>query len=198
MPEDEGQQKQKSEDAGGSSLFNKSGIAFIVVEILTVAFFIVYMQYRDAHKDDKTSTEEKEIQGEDIKYYNKFYHTMEDLNYSIPAPGGNTKTMAMKLIIMLGRTREERQADTIISDVDWKKFVDALNQMDFKIRDKLNQFVRQQSSSQLESQSGQEKIKQMVKEYVNNELKYLRLDLENDKLTHERVTEVLIQDFYVQ
>lgn len=200
MPEEEGQQQAAAEPQEAINPYvGKYGLFIIIIgQLLAGLLFTVYIHLSDPKKDTSVQGDETEAQGEDLRYFNQYMVRLDDLNYSLQMPGGNTATMSMAIDIVLGRTPEERQNEKEPSDADMNAFKSAVTLMDSEIRDRLRVQVSQQSISQLNSPGGQDKIREYVKEFVNNRLRTLNLDLEDDDLAHERVTNVFIRDIYIQ
>jgi hypothetical protein len=198
MPEDEAQEQKKDDGSGGTSQFlgTRGWIVVIAAELITVAFFLVLISLKGGEKKlDNAEVASAKI---DLKNYNAHKYAIRDLNYSIPMSGTNSATLSMGLDIVLGLTEEELQNDEGPSDDDWKKFERALEQMDSKIRDHLMSHVIQQSYSHLSSSGGQEKIKKIVKEFVNSEMVKLKLGLSKENMVQDRVDQIQITMFFIQ
>ena len=202
MPEDEAQDSAKKEESGGGGGFlggAKGWIVVIAVVVIEAAFFLVVLKIQSA-SGIKSSEEEKKVTLQDIKVYNAHTVVIDELNYSIPMPTGTTATLAMSLTVNLGLTEDEltKGSDFTIADEDWNKFKEAVQRMEPLIRDRLMQYISQQTYAQLSSASGKEKIKVRVKQMINDELAQIKLDLIEPKLDPKRVTEVFLPTFYLQ
>ena len=199
MAEEERQEeKQVEEAAAGGFLGGVRGwVILIVAEVLTVLFFVVLLRYKEGAGFREQAEEQKAPQIE-AKHFNKYHLKVSDLNYSVRVQTGQTRTLAMELQIVLGLLPKERRQEVTISEEDWQKFMDALRSLEPFIRDKLQQYISQQTHDRLISPAGQEKIKAFVKEYVNSELEELDLDLSEENLSKQRVTNVLLLTYYMQ
>jgi len=199
VPEDQAeQQAQEAPAAGGGFLGGSRGwIILIAVEVATVVFFLVLMHYRQgAELKDEDKEQLTQIK---MAEFNKYALQMRDLNYSIRLATGQTATLAMELRLVLGLLPEARTKQNFeIKEEDWLKFKTALESLETYFRDKLQQYVSQQTHAQLTSPAGQEKIKVFVKEYANAELAKLDLGLSRKDISNERVTDVLIIQYYIQ
>lgn len=202
MPEDEAQEQtdaKEGEGGGGGFLGARAWLLVALAEGLIIVAIFVFMHVRDMDKKEEEQDDGEAKVGETFDYYGMYNVALENLNYTISMSTGNSMTLSMKLMVMLGRSEDERQNSIDIPKEDWEKYQEAVKRMDPKVRDRLNQHIRQQSYSQLNSQSGQEKIKKLVKEYINGELRNIQFkELKKPDVEPERVTEVLIQDFYIQ
>ncbi len=201
MPEnEEGDSKQPKEAAGGGGMLaGTKGWAIVVGAVLLEAvFFLVLMHLQAGQTVKGQGAAEEKIAKESLDDRTGNVVSIENLNYSIPTQGGTTATLSMSLTIVLGRTAEERQREVVITAKDWTTFKDAVAKMEPYIRDRLIQYVGQQTYNQLNSPSGKEKIKDMIKQFVNSELSRLDLTLDNKDLARQRVSDVLMPSFYLQ
>ncbi len=202
MPEDEAQEQQSVAEApeGGGFLGGTRGwIILVTTQLLWVLAVVVLLKYKTGadFKDQDKGKKQTLIK---LSEYNKYTLPLKDLNYSVRLQTGQTATLAMELAIVLGMFQDELDKGKSLSPEDWKKYMDALAVLEPEIRDKLQQYISQQTYAQLNSTSGREKIKEVVKDFVNNRLKNIDLGLSDaaKKMRKERVTNVFIVTYYMQ
>lgn len=184
-------------DGGGGGLMSGSRgwIIVILVVVIEAAFFVGLL----VTKSDKKPADTELGSGMDMYTAEDFMqkeHTMDKLNYSIPMPSGQPMTLAMKLVLVMQPTPQEIREKVSITPEDWMKFEMIIKKLDPWIRDQLTRFINKMSSSDLSTDRGQQRIREFVKEKVNDKLATIKLDLSDKNISHRRVQEVLITNYY--
>lgn len=193
MPEEAG---GADEGSGGLMSGGRGWVIVLSVVVLEAVFFIVLLKLQADKKpaDTELSDTFGSYDGKD------FMHKeipLERLTYSIPMPSGQPMTLAMDMVIILEPTPGEIRDKVVIRDSDWQIFHDTVKKMLPWVRDQLNRMINRMSSSEINTERGQNQIREFVKEQINNKLLGLRLDLSDPKIRKERVTQVLITNFYI-
>ena len=201
MPEEESQQNQEVQEKpqAGGFLSARGWVMVALSNVLWIVFVLVLMYLEGARPKETREAGEEGLPAESLDNYNTQTHHIPKLDYSLRMPTGSPAILHMEVLIVLGRTPEERQRDLKVLDEDWAKFRKALSAMEPKIRDSLMTYISQQSKSQLETAGGREKIKAYIKTYVNDELKNIDMELKSrENMRRDRVTDIFIPVFFIQ
>lgn len=197
--ESQAQEQAKSEEKkeGGALSGNRVWIVVVVMELCTVALFLTLMKLQGG-QGSQEGLETAQIKT-DFEEYGAHTVVLEDLNYSIPMTSQNNKILAMSVVIVLGKTPREMQKNVELTAEDWTTYSTAVQKMEFRIKDMLIQYIGSLNYNQLRDQSGKQKIKDRVKEFVNEELNRLDFDdkLSSAELDRERVVDVLLPSYYM-
>ncbi|MCX7934947.1 MAG: flagellar basal body-associated FliL family protein [Planctomycetota bacterium] len=169
-------------------------IAAVGVEAI---FFSALLYLKDKQKAKTAPETAAGAVSEDAVY--SHYFAIKDLTYSIPTPPTGTATLTMEIGIRLGRTEEEKQKGEDLTEAEWAQFDAAVRSLEPAIRDKLTSHIYQQTINELSSPNGREKIKDIVKDFVNGELEKMNI-LKERKTPYakRRVAAVLIPMYYLQ
>jgi len=175
---------------------SRAWIILIAAVVIEAIFFIALLYLKDRQRM-KTSAPDAGAVSEEGDY--SHYFAIKDLTYSIPTPPTGTATLTMEIGIRLGRTEEEKQKGENLSEAEWAQFDAAVRSLEPAIRDKLNSHIYQQTINELNSPHGREKIKDVVKDFVNGELEKMNI-LKERKTPYgkRRVAAVLIPMYYLQ
>ena len=194
MADDEG----VDEGGGGGLMSGSRGwIIVISVVVLEAAFFSALLYFKSDKAPADTEIGEGLTGRKNLEEFMHLEHKMEKLTYSIPMPSGQPMTLAMDLVLVMEPTPREIREKISISQEDWAKFAEAVKKMDPLIRDALNRRINRMTSSELGTDRGQQMIREFVIESVNYQLQQLNLQLSNDKISKDRVREVLITNYYL-
>lgn len=196
MPE-EGGQSDAGGEGGGLMTGNRGWIIVLAVVILEAAFFIVLLKFKSDNKPADTNVGGG-LSDQTISDFIFDKIKLEKLNYSIPTPSGQSMTLAMDLVLVMGRTEKEIKESIVLTPQDWATFKDAITQMVPWVQDQLNRTVNKMSASELGTDRGQDQIRSIVKERINSKLRSMKWDkLSNPKIDPERITEVWITNWYL-
>ena len=218
-------EEAKSAPASAGLLGGMRGwIILIAAVVLEAVGFMVILHFQSV-QGTKTETPVASETAPQEDPTDRYGHVVKfkDMNFSVPTPGGTVAPLAMELVIRLGYSPEELRRKVTLSDKQWAIFEGSISAMEPLIRDRLNIHIRQQTWNQLNSVSGQEKIKEYIKEFINNELEKTSLTPmkkaagggggghgggggesssdggeETAEVNKRRVIEVLIPMFYLQ
>ncbi len=197
MPEGEGQEQKKEAAAPAGFMVGSRGwIILIASVVIEAVFFFGLWMFKDrtvaTPTSDATSTKPT---AEDI---NKEVVVLKDLNYTIPTATSQIKTLAAEINIVLERSPEEIQQNITIGPADWARFKGAVEKMIPAIRDQLMSYLTKQSYSQLNSERGKQMLRDFIKDYINDELGKVDLQLDDKDLTSKRVSKIYIVSFIMQ
>lgn len=196
MPDDSGQ-GDAVENTGGGGLMtgNRGWIIVLAVVVLEAAFFVVLLKF---HSDTTPANADPNSSLASLtpSDFMKIPIPLDKLAYSIPTPSGQPKTLAMDLVIVLGRTDTEVRDNIQLQDTDWAMFKQTVDELVPWIKDQLNRAINKMSASELDTDRGQQQIRDTVKEKINGKLDELKLKLSNEKINKRRVTDVLITSYY--
>lgn len=197
MPEDEAQESKEANSGGGGLLGGKKGWFIVIAVVLLEAVGFLTMMYLQTDKKGDVDPTEKVARVKPDDYGSVI---VDKLMYSILTQGNNSATLSMDISIVVGPTPEDVKEKRELSKEDLAVFMGAIVTIIPDIKDKLIQYIGKQTFNQLNSSSGKEKIKQFVKNYVNDELEKMDLKdkLVNKELKHGRVHKVLIMSFHLQ
>ena len=202
MPEDEAPEQQSAAEPSGGGGFlggTRGWIILVATQFLWVLAVVVLLKYKTG-ADYKEPGKGKKGALVKLNDYNRYFLLLKDLNYSVRLQTGQAATLAMELKIVLGMFQDEIDKKQELSEEDWKKFMTAIGALDSEIRDKLQQYISQQTYAQLNSTAGREKMKAVVKDFVNSRLENIDLGLSENgkKLRKDRVRNVFIITYYMQ
>lgn len=192
MPEEAG----GADDGSGLMSGGRGWIIVLSVVVLEAVFFIVLLKLQADKKPADTELSDT-FGSYDSKDFMRKEIPLDRLTYSIPMPSGQPMTLAMDMVIILEPTVGEIREKVVISEGDWQIFNDTVKKMLPWVRDQLNRMINRMSSSEINTERGQNQIREFVREQINTKLQALRLDLSNPKIRKERVTQVLITNFYI-
>ncbi len=197
MPEEGGQNEPAGGESGGLMTGNRGWIIVLAVVILEAAFFIVLLKFKSEKTPADTNVGGGGLADQTMEDFIKEKISLEKLSYSIPMPSGQPMTLAMDLVLVMGRTESEIRDEVGLTELDWSKFREAINSMVPWIKDQLNRTVNKMSASELSTDRGQQQIRDIVRERVNTKLNSMKWEkLSNPKISKDRITDVWITNWY--
>lgn len=186
-------------DGGSKGLMSgtRGWIIVLACVVLEAAFFGVLLYFKSDKAPADTDIGDGLTGRRNLSQFMHLEHKMDKLTYSIPLPSGQPMTLAMDLVLVMEPTPREIREKIVITPEDWAKFAEAVKKMDPLIRDALNRRINRMTSSELATDRGQQMIREFVIEKVNYQLQQLNLELSNDKISKDRIREVLITNYYL-
>ena len=198
MPEEGGQSEPVGGGGGGGLMTgNRGWIIVLAVVILEAAFFIVLLKFKSEKTPADTNVGGGDLAEQTMEDFIKDKIPLDKLSYSIPMPSGQPMTLAMDLVLVMGRTDTEIREKIMLTGPDWDKFREAVTSMVPWIKDQLNRTVNKMSASELSTDRGQQQIRDIVRERVNTKLNSMKWEkLSNPKISKDRITDVWITNWY--
>lgn len=199
MPDDELQEGGGKENEGkeGGLMSGWRGWAIVISVVVIEAIFFVFMLHMQSSKKPDSTADGEDAVEMPVGDYMKVSVSMDKLTYSIPTSGGMMRDLIMSVTFVMQPTQQEVRDSVVIPDADWAKFKEAVEKMKPQIQDELNRYIRKQAASDLNTERGQARIREFLKDTINDELERLNLELSSEKIDKRRVQMVLLTNFYM-
>ncbi len=201
MADEEMVEKSSEEEQSGSSgpmISTKGWIVVFTLVIGEAVFFFLLLHFRGTDEGGK-----KEVAGRsevmEAKKVGSYKVSLADLNYSVMTTT-QMATLSMNIDIILGRTEDERADPNapLPDEPVMNAYVEAVKSLEPFIRDYMQSIVDNMTIQQLLKPEGKQIIKSKVRTYVNDRLRNLTFEEEDDERGGDRVTEVTISQFILQ
>lgn len=117
-----------------------------------------------------------------------------DIYYYLPAPGGRRISLNMNLVLNLGQLPQELvEGAERPTDAEYELFISAVQQMEPRIRDRLNMLVQTTPTDELATPEANARIREDLTDYINDMLESLDFGRGMRKnIDKRRVTDIYI------